>query len=230
MSEKENIVTIDGPAGVGKSTISRKVAAELGFTYLDTGAMYRGVAWYLQQERVDTGNEEKVKLSLNNLSLQLLPAKDELSDVQVIVSGKDVSSDIRSPEMSMLASAVSRLGVVRKKLTAMQQQIGKQGKIVAEGRDTGTVVFPDASFKFFLDAKPEERARRRVRQLREKGENVDEAEILALTIERDKNDRERSLAPLKKAEDAMAIDTTDLDIEEVSRKVLEAVFSRLKTS
>jgi cytidylate kinase len=223
MSEKQNIVTIDGPSGVGKSTISRKVAAALGFTYLDTGAMYRGVALYLQDQGVDITDESAVAASLDSLTLELQPARDENSDVCVLVCGKDVSTAIRTPEMSMTASAISKLGVVRKKLTHMQQDIGRKGNIVAEGRDTGTVVFPKAAHKFFLDAQPQERAHRRVLQLREKGEQVDEQEILALTLERDKNDRERDLAPLCQAEDALAIDTTFIDIDEVSSKVLMVV-------
>ncbi len=226
MSDKQNIVTIDGPSGVGKSTISRKVAAALGFTYLDTGAMYRGVALYLHNQGIDTTDEIAVSASLDSLNIELVPARDENSDVGVLVSGEDVSAAIRTPEMSMMASAISKLAVVRKKLTMMQQNIGCKGNIVAEGRDTGTVVFPQAAHKFFLDAKPEERAHRRVLQLREKGEQADEQEILALTLERDKNDRERALAPLRQAEDALAIDTTYIDIDEVSSKVLEAVIGK----
>lgn len=227
MSEKQKIVTIDGPAGVGKSTISRKIAAALGFTYLDTGAMYRAVAYYLQDQGINFEDEAAVAISLDSLVLELLPAKDENSDVGVIVSGKDVSRQIRTPEMSMAASSVSKLAVVRTKLTSMQQKIGEHGKIVAEGRDTGTVVFPMAMHKFFLEADPAERARRRVLQLREKGESADFDEILALTIERDKNDRERALAPLKRAEDATPIDTTELTIDDVSRKVLEKVTAKI---
>lgn len=220
------IVTIDGPSGVGKSTISRRIAADLGFTYLDTGAMYRGVACFLERCGVDFGDESAVAEALAGLQLRLLPAKDAESDVGVVVNGEDVSVAIRTPQMSMAASAVSKLQIVRAKLTAMQQEIGRLGQIVAEGRDTGTVVFPEAAFKFFLDASPEERARRRVRQLREKGQQVDEREILALTIERDKNDRERSLAPLKQADDALLIDTTELDITQVCAKVLAAVAAK----
>jgi cytidylate kinase len=223
MSETQNIITIDGPAGVGKSTISRKVAAALGFTYLDTGAMYRGVALYLKRQQIDVEDESAVAAALEKLDLELLPAQDEKGDVGVRISGEDVSRSIRTPEISMAASAVSKLGVVRKKLTLMQQEIGRHGKVVAEGRDTGTVVFPQAEHKFFLDARPEERAHRRVLQLHEKGEKADEKEILALTLERDRNDRERSLAPLMPAEDAIHVDTSELDIEEVIRKVLAAV-------
>lgn len=223
MSEKQNIITIDGPAGVGKSTISRKIAAALDFTYLDTGAMYRGVAFFLHKKGVDTSSEEMVAAALEQLNLELLPAQDEHSEVGVLINGEDVSREIRTPEMSMAASKVSALGVVRQKLTSMQRAIGEQGKIVAEGRDTGTVVFPGAAYKFFLDAQPQERARRRVEQLREGGAEVDEQEILALTLERDKNDRERSIAPLRQADDAVVIDTTRLDIEEVNRRVLAVV-------
>lgn len=223
MSQKSNIVTIDGPSGVGKSTISRKVATALGFTYLDTGAMYRGVAWYLQDRSVETEDEVAVKIALGSLKMELIPAKDEDSDVGVLIGGKDVSKQIRTPQMSMTASAVSKLSVVREKLTSMQQEIGGRGMIVAEGRDTGTVVFPDAAYKFFLDAEAKERANRRVLQLREKGEVVDEEEILTLTLERDKNDRERALAPLKKADDATEIDTTVLGIDEVCALVLGRV-------
>ena len=211
---------------MGKSTISRKIAAALGFTYLDTGAMYRSVALHLQRLEVDLGDEAAVAGALDSLVLELLPAADALSEVGVRINGDDVSAMIRTPEMSMAASAVSKLAPVRKKLTAMQQEIGRQGRIVAEGRDTGTVVFPGAAHKFFLDARPEERARRRVVQLRQKGEDVDQQQILALTIERDRADSERALAPLKKAEDAVVIDTTELDIDEVTRRVLAAVSDR----
>lgn len=145
---RESIVTIDGPSGVGKSTISRKVAQALGFTYLDTGAMYRGVAYYLEQHGIEMTDEGGATAALPNLDLELLPAKSADGDVGVLVCGVDVSAAIRTPRMSMAASAVSKLGVVREKLTAMQQAIGRRGRIVAEGRDTGTVVFPEAAHKF----------------------------------------------------------------------------------
>lgn len=222
-SEKQNIVTIDGPSGVGKSTISRKIAAALGFTYLDTGAMYRAVALFLTTRNVELTDSAAVGSALAELELELIPAQDENGDVGVIVNGEDVSTAIRTPEMSMAASAVSALGEVRSKLTLMQQEIGNKGKVVAEGRDTGTVVFPEARYKFFLDANPEERAKRRVLQLRARGEEADEAKILKMTLERDKNDSERSLAPLKKAEDAMGVDTTHITIDEVCTALLSAV-------
>ncbi len=225
MSEKLNIVTIDGPAGVGKSTVSKKIAAFLGFTYLDTGAMYRGVALYLQKEGIDLTDTEKINDVLTELDLQLIPAKHEKDDVGVILNGEDVSRVIRSPEMAMVASKVSAILVVRQVLTKIQKSLGSSGNIVAEGRDTGTVVFPRAAYKFFLDAKPEERAKRRVRQLRDKGADADYQEILAMIISRDKSDTERALAPLKQAEDATLVDTTSITIEEVVTTVLQKIQS-----
>lgn len=226
MSNNQHIVTIDGPAGVGKSTISRRVASALGFTYLDTGAMYRAVALFVYRRGIALDDADAIAAAMDDLILELLPASDENSDVTVLLMGEDVSDAIRTPEMSMAASAVSKLAIVRLKLTGMQQKIGDGGQIVAEGRDTGTVVFPGAAYKFFLVADPEERARRRVLQLRAKGEEVDEADILAMTIERDKNDRERAIAPLVQAEDALQIDTTNLTIAEVCEQVLAAVRSK----
>lgn len=222
-SEKRDIVTIDGPSGVGKSTLSRKVAAALGYTYLDTGAMYRAVALFLQRLQIDLGDEQAVGSALAGIKLQLLPAEREDGDVGVMVNGEDMSSAIRTPEAGMLASLVSAIPVVRKKLTEMQQALGRQGKIVAEGRDTGTVVFPDARWKFYLEADLEERARRRVTQLRSAGQEVDAQELLAMIFKRDRDDQERTLAPLQKAEDALSIDTTSLDIDEVCTKMLEVV-------
>ncbi len=220
MSEKQNIITIDGPAGVGKSTVSRKVAAATGFAYLDTGAMYRATGYYLQHCGVDLEDQGSIEKSLKYLVLKLTAAADELSDVGVLVNGEDVSAAIRTPEMAMLASRVSAIPVVRKILTEIQKGYGNKGRIVAEGRDTGTVVFPDAAHKFFLDAKPRERAKRRVEQLRRAGVSADFSEILAMTVERDKNDRNRSIAPLRQAKDALLIDTTEISIEEVVARIL----------
>ena len=217
------IVTIDGPAGVGKSTISRRVASRLGFTYLDTGAMYRAVAWYLKENKIDISNIGEIESALMRISLELLPAKHEDDDVGVLLNGKDISSLIRTPEMSMLASSVSALSPVREKLTAMQREAGENGNIVAEGRDTGTVVFPNALYKFFLDASPAARTARRARQLKERGETVDERKLLEMTIARDKQDRERAIAPLRKADDATLVDTTDLSVDQVLETVVKTI-------
>lgn len=223
MGEQLDIVTIDGPSGVGKSTVSRKVAAATGFTYLDTGAMYRAAGWFIFEHGIGLDDEEAITTLLERLELELYPAEDENSDVRVVVNGKDVSDAIRTPEMAMVASKVSALPVVREVLTGIQRTYGDRGRIVAEGRDTGTVVFPSAHYKFFLDARPEERARRRVEQLRAKGAHAEFQAILAMTVERDKNDSERQIAPLKQASDAVRIETTDLDVNDVVEVILAVI-------
>ncbi len=223
MSEKQNIITIDGPAGVGKSTVSRMVAASTGFAYLDTGAMYRAVGLYLQRQNVDLKNEMSISKALKTMKIHLLPAKDELGDVGVFINGENVTSDIRTPEMAMVASRVSAISIVRDILTEIQKGYGEKGKIVAEGRDTGTVVFPAAAYKFFLDAKPEERARRRVEQLQKNGVAAEYQKILQQTLERDHNDRCRSIAPLRKADDALLIDTTAMSLDAVVSRILEEI-------
>ncbi len=220
---KLRVVTIDGPSGVGKSTVSRRVAAQLGFTYLDTGAMYRAVAYACAKANIAVDNpahEEALKTLLAEMDLRLLPSKEEGNDVQVLLQDEDISTTIRMPEMSMAASKVSAIPAVRTRLTTMQQEMGKAGGVVAEGRDTGTVVFPNAAWKFYLDASPEERCRRRVDQLRKRGQEVDEQETLAQIIERDRNDQERTIAPLVMAKDAKQIDSSYLNVDEVVAQML----------
>ena len=223
MSDRLEVVTIDGPSGVGKSTISRMLAARLGFTYLDTGAMYRGVAFKCHQDGVDVRDKDQLEALLNTLDLQLLPAMSDREDVRVLLDGQDVSAEIRTPEISMLASAVSAFKPVRDKLTVMQRKMGAGGRVVVEGRDTGTVVFPGAAWKFYLDAVPRERARRRIRQLNMQGEAVDEETILRQIRQRDRNDSQRAVAPLKAAPDAVYIDSTCISIDEVLERVLEVI-------
>lgn len=223
MSEKQEIVTIDGPSGVGKSTVSKKIADALGFTYLDTGAMYRAVGLFMHRLGVDLKKEKDLPALLESLDLDFIPPEEKGGDVGILLNGENVSEIIRTPEAAMIASHVSAFPEIRKKLTEMQRQLGERGKIVAEGRDMGTVVFPGARYKFFLDADPGERTRRRVVQLREKGIPVDEKELYAMTLERDRNDRERAIAPLKPAEDAVLLDTTSSGVEDVVEKILRII-------
>ncbi len=225
MAEKKNIITIDGPSGAGKSTISKLLAARLHYTYLDTGAMYRVVGLQVARSGLDLeaerGREKLVKL-LADLEMTLAPG-GEGQETRAFLNDEDVSDVIRRPEMAMVASRVSAEPEVRKKLTEMQRAIGAKGAIVAEGRDMGTVVFPQARYKFFLDASPEERARRRQKQLLDQGCKVDFDEILIQIGKRDRDDSSRSLAPLKPAADAIVIDTSQMSIEEVVSFMLETI-------
>ncbi|MGI6656800.1 MAG: (d)CMP kinase [Desulfobulbus sp.] len=212
----DRILTIDGPSGTGKSSVARAVAGKLYYTYLDTGAMYRAVAHVCTQQGIapdaDTAQVEQV---LEKLSIQLLPLQPGEEDVRVRINGEEVGPALRTREMGLLASQFSKLAVVRDRLTRLQQKIGKPGRVVAEGRDTGSVVFPNAAWKVYLDATPEVRAGRRAAQLRARGEQVSDAQVLEELAERDKADQERSLAPLTVADRAVVVDTSDKSLEEV---------------
>ncbi len=211
--DRLNIITIDGPAGAGKSTVSKELARRLGYTYLDTGAMYRAVAWAARQKGVDAGDEKALSELCNDLKLGF-------QGDRILVNGEDVSSFIRTPEMDGLSSAVSRVAVVREYLTGMQRELGRQGQLVAEGRDMGTVVFPQAAHKFFLSASAGERARRRKMQMENQGEQVAYEEILAQIEARDLADSTRSIAPLQAAPDCIVIDSSDLTVEDVLEKIV----------
>ena len=206
------IVTIDGPSGAGKSTITKQLAAKLMFTYLDTGAMYRAVGLKIHRTATNLDDRNALQKLLDTIDLRLVADGD---GTRVLLNNEDVSEAIRTPEMSMIASRVSADKLVREKLTLLQRNVGQKGSIVAEGRDMGTVVFPKANHKFFLDASPEERARRRQKQLAEQGQDVDFKETLEQIIKRDKDDSSRALSPLKPAEDAIIIDSSEMTIDEV---------------
>ncbi len=221
MRDPNGIVTIDGPSGAGKSTISRGLAAKLHFTYLDTGAMYRAVGLALTRQGIDLADSGALERCLAGIELTFLPNGND--DVRVLLNGEDVSLAIRTPEMGMVASRVSANPRVREKLTALQRQLGEKGGIVAEGRDMGTVVFPKASCKFFLNASAEERARRRQNQLAEKGQIVAFQEILDQISKRDYDDSRRALAPLKAADDAILVDSSSMDPEAVIAFMLECI-------
>ena len=221
MLDPKAIVTIDGPSGAGKSTISRGLAAKLHFTYLDTGAMYRAVGLALERRAIDLADTDSLKKCLATIELTLTPNGDD--DVRVLLNGEDVSQAIRTPEMGLVASRVSANPLVREKLTALQRQLGETGGIVAEGRDMGTVVFPQAPCKFFLNASAEERARRRQKQMAEKGQTVDYQEILDQINKRDYDDSRRQLAPLKPAADAIIVDSSSMGPEAVIDCMLASI-------
>lgn len=223
MCDRQRIVTIDGPSGSGKSTVSRALASRLGYTYLDTGAMYRAVAFLCREQGVDPRNRESLAAFLTRFTITLLPPVAGGDDVQVWVEGREVGQLLRTPEMGMLASQVSALPMVRSALTRLQQQMGETGSIVAEGRDTGTVVFPRAAWKFYLDASSALRASRRAAQLRSKGELVDEQALLEQIVQRDLDDQRRTIAPLVKADDAFFIDSSNRSADEVVEVMLARI-------
>ena len=196
------------------------------YAYLDTGALYRAVAFKVKQAGLKLDDDkDRAGLSalLDGIDIDLAPAASPDEETRVFVNGAEVSAAIRTAEMGMVASRVSAEAVVRKRLTEMQRRLGDKGGVVAEGRDTGTVVFPQAEHKFYLDATPEERARRRQQQLRRKGHEVEYQELLAQITKRDHDDAARSLAPLKPAPDAVIVDTSAMTIEEVASFMLETI-------
>lgn len=220
------IIAIDGPAGSGKSTIAKMIARELGFTYIDTGAMYRAVALKIKRLGINPDNPEAVLEVLKNTQIDLKPSE---KGVKVFLDGEDVSDKIRTEEIGKIASKIARHKKVREILVQMQRELGKRAKnAVIEGRDTGTVVFPDADIKFFLTASAEVRAERRYRELKEKGLDVSYDRTLREVQERDRLDKTRKESPLKPAEDAIIIDTSDKDINQVFRHLIEIIKNKIK--
>lgn len=209
------VITIDGPAGAGKSTVARLLAKKLGLLYLDTGALYRTVALYLKDRNAIDAPDHIVKELLEQCHIQY-------DGEQILLNGSEVSSEIRTPEISELASIVSTKKVVREFLTELQRKIASSRGVVAEGRDSGTVVFP-WGIKFFLTASLEERARRRWKELRERGIKIDIDEVKESIIRRDHRDSNRQIAPLKPAEDAIIIDTSQLSPSEVVEIITERI-------
>jgi cytidylate kinase len=214
------IIAIDGPSGAGKSTLAKKLAADLGFIYLDTGAMYRALALKILRQGVDLADDQKLAELVNSTSVDLQCDRAEL---EVLLDGKNVASEIRTPAVSQMASKASALKLVRDRMLDLQRRVGERGSVVAEGRDIGTVVFPDAQVKIFLSASAAERARRRYAELRAAGQPVDLDVTLREIEQRDKRDSERALAPLRKADDALVIDSSNSTADEVAACVLAEI-------
>ncbi len=214
---KRCVVAIDGPAGAGKSTVAQLAARELGCTYIDTGAMYRAVAWKtLQQKQPVT--DDLILSVLPDIQIEL---HYEDGKTRVFVDGREVTGEIRTPEINKIVSQVAMLGPVRKKLVELQRRMAEQGSVLMDGRDIGTHVLPNADVKIFLTASIEERARRRAKELQEKGYDVKIEEIQRYIAARDKKDSEREISPLMQAEDAILLDTTSLEINQVVEKIVE---------
>lgn len=216
-------IAIDGPAGAGKSTIAKAVAKELNYIYVDTGALYRAIGLFAMECGIEPGDREALAPRLPEIKLELVYRED---GQHVLLGSRDVSEEIRTPEMGMAASAVSAHPEVRAFLLESQRDMARKSNVVMDGRDIGTVVVPDANVKVFLTASPEERARRRHREHVAKGESIRYNEVLEAVKLRDHNDSTRAAAPLRQAEDAVLVDTTELSLEATVAKILELVKER----
>lgn len=217
-------IAIDGPAGAGKSTLARWAAQELGYVYVDTGALYRAVALYMLERGINVTDARAVSNALAAVTVELKYVDGEQ---RVYLCGENVSSVIRTPEVSMGASSVSAIPKVREFLFDLQQEIAASNNVIMDGRDIGTVVLPHAEVKIFLTASPEERAQRRYDELIAKGTKVEYEDVLADVKQRDYNDSNRPIAPLKPAEDSIIVDTTGLTLEESAQTLLAAIKGKL---
>ena len=218
------IVAIDGPSGAGKSTVARRLARELGYLYMDTGAMYRAVALNVLESEIDPSDAKELRKILEDIRVKLIE-KD--SGLRLLLNGRDVTEEIRTPEMSQMASKISELQAVRERMVGIQRDMASQGGLVAEGRDIGTVVFPRAEVKIYLDASEPERARRRSQELLARGKQVTLEETLREMNERDRRDQKRTLSPLRKAEDAMVIDSTSLGVDAVVDRIVNEIKNKM---
>lgn len=216
---KKLVVAIDGPAGAGKSTIAKLVAEQLGYAYIDTGAMYRSVTWkFLQTKKAF--NEQLISELAEKMVIEFRP---EAKVNRVFVDGVEVTEAIRKSEVTCNVSKVAAIGPVREAMVDQQRRMGEAGGVLMDGRDIGTVVFPNADLKIFLTATVEERARRRYKELTEKGESIDLATLQQEIAERDKQDSEREISPLRQAEDALLLDSSDMTIAQVAEFIIKLV-------
>ena len=222
---KRFAIAVDGPAGSGKSTVAKAVARKLGIVYVDTGAMYRTVALHCIQEGISLADEAAVVASLDGLNMRIQPDTD---GQKIFLNEEDVTAKIRTAEIGRGASDVGAYQKVRERMVEIQQKMAKELSDIMDGRDIGTVVLPEAEVKIYLDAGVEERARRRVGELEAKGETADFEEIKKMIIQRDYNDMNREHSPLKKADDAVVLDSTSMTVEEVQQAILDIVQERVK--
>ncbi|MEG0018301.1 MAG: (d)CMP kinase [Hydrogenoanaerobacterium sp.] len=213
-------VAIDGPAGAGKSTIARAIAQKLGYIYADTGALYRAIAYYALNKNVKIKSESEILPLLDEIIVTLKFINNEQ---HVFINEEDVSDKIRTSDVSMAASDVSALPAVRKFLFALQQNLAKENNIVMDGRDIGTVVLPNATVKIFLTATADERAKRRWKELKEKGKDVNLADVLHDVTTRDYNDEHRDISPLMQADDAVLVDTTKDTLEQAIERIINII-------
>jgi len=225
IKRKRLTIAIDGPSGAGKSTVARSLAKRLGYIYIETGAMYRSVALRVKEKSISPEDELALKQLASSLPITFTTKEER---THVFCEGEDITEAIRTPEISRLASTISRQKGVREALVQMQREMGKEGGVILEGRDIGTVVFPDADVKFFLDAESDERAKRRYHEMVEKGVGVDYKETQEELVQRDHHDMHRIHSPLKKADDALLIDSTHRSVEEVVEEMVRIISRVIK--
>jgi len=221
------VITIDGPAGAGKSTVAKALARQLNFSYLDTGAMYRALTLKALRAAVPLEDEEALVGLARKTTIDL--KGNPATGLKVLLDGEDVSEDIRSSDVTNNTFYIARAPRVREMMVQWQREIGRRNNVVVEGRDIGTVVFPHATHKFYLDADFNERSRRRAQELRDKGQGVDEVQLRVDLQERDQKDFTRTVGPLKKADDAVVIDSTHLSVPQVVSRIIEVIQSRQKS-
>ncbi len=222
---KRFAIAVDGPAGSGKSTVAKAVAKELGIIYVDTGAMYRTVALHCSQKDIPLEEEAAVVASLDSLDMRIEPHAE---GQRIFLNGEDVTAKIRTAEIGKGASTVGAYQKVRERMVELQQAMAREHSVIMDGRDIGTVVLPEAEVKIYLDAGVEERAKRRMGELEAQGKSVDFVEIRKMIMERDRNDMNREHSPLRKAEDAIGLDSTGMSVEQVTRAILDIVAERNK--
>lgn len=225
-SRKRVVITIDGPAASGKSTTARLLAKKLGYLYLDTGTMYRALTWKALRDKVDIKNPKALSDLAKSTRIFLKPESD--LNIRIYLDGKDVTSSIRSPEVNKYVSLVSAAGGLREVMVAQQREIASRGSLVAEGRDMGTVAFPEADVKIFLEASFQERAKRRWKENTEKGLSITREEVETELANRDRIDSQRRISPLKRAKGALVIDNSHMDILQTVEKMWEIVTKKMK--
>lgn len=225
MRKKFYSVAIDGPSGAGKSTLARRVAERLGFRYVDTGAIYRAVGYHMALMGVGPRDKDGITRFIDDVNIQIVYADDGIQ--HMILNGHDITAEIRTPEMSAYASGVSAMPCVRDYLLDMQRSLARTNNVIMDGRDIGTVVLPQADVKIFLTASAEVRAQRRYAELISKGENVTLDKVLADMRQRDKQDSTRAIAPLRCAEDAVRLDTSEMNLDEAEAAILKIVRGKL---
>ena len=225
MKKNGLIIAIDGPAAVGKSTIGKLIARKLGYTYIDTGAIYRAITWKVLKNNINIIDEEMISSMVSNTYITIERAyKKSINDYyHIFVDGEDVTEKIRDPKIDQNVSQIARLPKIRKKLIYLQRELAEKGNIVMEGRDIGSVILPKADIKLYFTASEEERTKRRYKELIDKGYNVDYEEVKKQIVQRDKIDSKRKYAPLIKAKDAILIDSTEKSIEEVKDEILKII-------